>query len=68
MRVGGRSEFSGDLLISGNMRLMFDCFQLWFLGSARRLFQLFAGIYALELLFDCPTEPCFINVSFYIEC
>ena len=48
------------------MGLMFDCFQIWSLGSARRLFQLFAGVYVLELLFDGPTEPRFFNVSFYI--
>ena len=32
MRVWGRSEFSVNLLIFGNMRLMFDCFQIWFLA------------------------------------
>ena len=65
MRVWGRSQFSENLLVFGNKRIMFDCFQIWFLGSAGRLFQLFAGVYALELLFHGPTEPYFINVSFF---
>ena len=38
----GRTEFSESLPVFGNIKLLFDCFQIWFSGSAARWLNLFA--------------------------